>query len=164
MSAKRQLLMLDTNVWLDCYDRSRPGCGDAAALVDYALQEGIGLLITPMSLKDFYYHIARAVKNAARREGADVTPQVAQAAEEFAWECVQHLLNIATVASAGTVDAAMSRSLHRVHRDFEDDLLLAVAMRCEVAYLVTSDKRLASNAPLPTLNARQTLSLLRGVQ
>jgi predicted nucleic acid-binding protein len=66
------------------------------------------------------------------------------------------------VLSVGLVDVESARSLHRIHRDFEDDLLLATAQRAEVSYLVTSDVKLAAKSPVPTMNAADLLTLLSG--
>ena len=160
MAAGRQLLLLDTNVWLDYFDRSRAGFESAVALVWFARRSGVDLLIAPTSCKDFYYQCAYSVKRDARACGREVTPEVAAAAEEFAWGCLQSITEMATVASMGQVDVAMSRSVHKLHRDFEDDLIVAVAMRCGATYLVTGDRRLAANSPVPTLDAAQTLAML----
>ncbi len=155
-----QTLLLDTNVWLDYFDQSRVGFASAVALIRLARQEGIDLLIAPTSCKDFYYQCALAIKRDVRRAGREVTREVADAAEEYAWGCLQSITEIATVASMGLVDVAMSRTIHRVHRDFEDDLIVAVATRCQVTYLVTGDRRLAADSPVPTLNVAQVLKLL----
>ena len=157
-----QALLLDTNVWLDYFDQSRVGFASAVALIRYAKQEGIDLLIAPTSCKDFYYQCVLAIKRDVRRAGREVTREVADAAEEYAWGCLQSITEIATVASMGLVDVAMSRTIHRVHRDFEDDLIVAVATRCQVTYLVTGNRRLAANSPVPTLNARQAFEMLSG--
>ncbi len=158
--AKRQLILLDTNIWLDYFDESRPGFQSAVDLVEYAQNAGIDLLIAPTSCKDFYYQCAYAIKRDARASGAELTAQLSMAAEEFAWGCVQSIFEMATVVSMGYVDMQMSRSVHKLHRDFEDNLIVAVAMRCGASYLVTSDRRLAANSPIPTLNAGQALAML----
>ena len=160
VATQQQLLLLDTNIWLDYFDESRPGFQSAVELVEFAQTAGIGLLAAPTSCKDFYYQCAYAIKRDARAAGVDLTAQLSMAAEEFAWGCVQSIFEMATVVSMGSVDMQMSRSIHKLHRDFEDDLIVAVAMRCGADYLVTSDKRLAANAPVPTLNAAQTLAML----
>lgn len=157
---KQQLILLDTNIWLDYFDESRPGFQSAVALVEFAHNAGIGLLIAPTSCKDFYYQCSYAIKRDARANGMELTAELSMAAEEFAWGCVQSICEMATVISMGSVDVQMSRSIHKLHRDFEDDLIVAAAMRCGVDYLVTSDKRLAANAPVPTLNAAQALAML----
>jgi predicted nucleic acid-binding protein len=160
MSGGQQLLLLDTNVWLDYFDQTRPGFQSAVALVRYARRAGIGLLIAPTSCKDFYCQCASSVKRDARASGKEVTPAISAAAEEFAWGCLQSITRMATVASMGQVDVAMSRSIHNLHQDLEDDLIVAVAMRCGVTYLVTGDRKLAASSPVPTLNAAQALAML----
>lgn len=157
---KQRTILLDTNIWLDYFDDSRPGFQSAVELVDFAHGAGVELLIAPTSCKDFYYQCAYAIKRDARANGKEMTAEISMAAEEFAWGCVQSIFEMATVVSMGNVDAQMSRSVHRLHRDFEDDLIVAVAIRCGVEYLVTSDRRLAANAPVPTLNAAQSLAML----
>ena len=157
---EQQRLLLDTNVWLDYFDESRVGFASAVDLVRFAQQTDIELLVAPTSCKDFYYLTAHAIKSAARAAGKEVSAELASAAEEFAWGCVQSILDTATVVGMGMVDTQMARSIHRVHRDFEGDLIVAVAMHCGVDYLVTSDKRLAANSPVPTLDASQVLVML----
>ena len=162
MAHKQQTLLLDTNVWLDYFDASRAGSKSAVELVRFACENDIGLLVTPMSCKDFYYQSAQAVKRAAREAGKDVTPDISAAAEEFAWGCLQNLVETAEVASTGLTDVRMARTIHQIHRDFEDDLVVAVAMRCGVDYLITGDRRLAARSPVPTLDAALALTMLSG--
>ncbi len=162
MSAKRTALLLDTNVLLDYFDGTRAGFEDAVALVLFAGEAGIPLYVTPTSLKDFYYVTMRMVKEAQRRENGLVSERAALSAEEFAWGCVECVTEFATVVSQGMVDVSMARSLRKIHRDFEDDLILAVALRCEASYFVTNDQRLAAKSPVPALSAADTLLMLRG--
>lgn len=160
MSTRPLSILLDTNILLDLFDAARPGYEAADKLVKYAVENQVPLLVTPLSLKDFYYLQTRALKRTARGKRKRLSEDAAAAAEEFAWGCVEYLVELASVLSVGLVDVELARSLHRIHRDFEDDLLLATAQRAEVSCLVTSDVKLAAKSPVPTFNAADLLTLL----
>lgn len=162
MDSRELTLMLDTNILIDYFDGTRHNFDSAVELVLYAISYHVPLLVAPSSLKDFYYIAQQTAKDELRRKAGVLTKEAACSAEEFAWGCVQSLIGFTTVVSQGLIDVSMAKSLHKLHRDFEDDLLLAAAMRCEVSYLVTNDKRLAAKSPVPALSAADTLLVLRG--
>ncbi|MGI6217443.1 MAG: type II toxin-antitoxin system VapC family toxin [Coriobacteriales bacterium] len=158
---KRLSLMLDTNVLLDYFDTTRPGCESATKLVNHAIRNGLQLMVSPMSLKDFYYLVAQGIKREAGKSGKEIDDKLASAAESYAWNCTREIMDVATILSVDSHDVELASNLHELHVDFEDDLLLAVAMRSEVAYLVTGDEHLAAKSTVPTMNAADLVKLLQ---
>lgn len=164
VTMRQKRLLLDTNVWIDLFEPTRPGFSDAKDLVDYCLKNDIALMIAPTSLKDFYYQLNAQIKRRIREEGREITPSIAVATEECAWGCAQSILDYANVVSMGLIDVGMARSLRGMHRDLEDNMIVAVAMRCEADCLVTSDKRLIAKCPVPSMNPFDARSYLHAMK
>ena len=53
---------------------------------------------------------------------------------------------------------------HQIHRDFEDDLILAAMERSGADYLVTNDKRLRTHAPVAAITPADMLTLLESFE
>lgn len=160
MSSYPQAILLDTNVWLENYIGERAAATQSQQLVDYCLEHEIALLVSASSLKDVYYNIGRYLKAKARAEGDEVTESLAGAMEHIAWSDVRNLMENATLVPLDTADFFEARRFYEVHRDFEDDLVLAAAVRAGADYLVTSDKKLLAHAPVATLTPADMLTLL----
>ena len=158
MSALPAMLLLDTNVWLDAFIESRPGYKEAKELLGTASRMKTELLYTPVSLKDVEYISAASFKRDVR---GTVDEACAVVARQFAWSCVQNMRRIATVVGADESDMWMAEKYHAIHPDFEDDLILAAAKRCNPDYLVTRDKRLLEHAVVPAITPARLLVLLR---
>ena len=47
-----------------------------------------------------------------------------------------------------------------LHADFEDDLIIAAALRAEADYLVTNNEGLLRHCPVAALDARDMVALL----
>ena len=47
-----------------------------------------------------------------------------------------------------------------LHADFEDDLVIAAALRAKADYLVTNDEGLLRHCPVAALDARDMVALL----
>ena len=156
-----QTLLLDTNVWIENYVGERGELVESRELIDYCLSHEINLLVSITALKDVYYNIGRYLKAKARNEGAEVTESFAAAVEQLAWSSVLNLTELATTIPADLSDFWTARCFHELHRDLEDDLLLAAAQRAQADYLVTSDKRLLSKTLVPTLSPTDMLTLLK---
>ncbi|MEC4184245.1 hypothetical protein VJ918_05415 [Adlercreutzia sp. R21] len=54
-----------------------------------------------------------------------------------------------------------ARCFYELHRDFEDDFVLAAARRANADFLVTSDKKFLTKAIVPTLSLADMLTLLK---
>lgn len=159
-----QALLLDTNIWLDNYNATRPHSEDARELINYAIAHDIPLLYSPLSLKDVFFittlTLKRQLRDACSTDSA-ISESHAQAAKEFAWGCVSNMQEIATAVGLDESDIWLAKKYQSVHDDLEDDLILAAANRAARCYLVTEDERLRNNAPIPALSSKAMLSLLK---
>lgn len=156
-------ILLDTNIWLDYYDRGRSAHGDAVDLVSYAKMKGIALLYAVSNAKDLYYLINRAMKQQTRKATGTLTEHDALIVRTAAWGVVEHLSQEAFAVGADESDVWLACKYRRVHDDFEDDLLIAAAQRAQADYLVTNDERLLKHAPVAALSARDALAALRAL-
>ncbi len=146
-------LLLDTNIWMDAFWGARPGHGAARAVIDAALEKDAMLLYAVPSLKDIYYILGASFKRAARDDSGTLSEDAAHAAEEAAFGCIEAIECIATAVGADAHDVRLAVKYRSLHRDFEDDLIMAAAQRAQVHYLVTNDERLLKHAVVPALSA-----------
>lgn len=153
-------LLLDTNVWVENYVGERGSLTRSRDLIDRCLEREVDLFVSIASLKDVYYRIGAYLKGRQREKAGLVDEPFARAAEQMAWHSALNLMEIATVVPMDVTDLPIARQFHALHADLEDDLVLAAAVRAQVDYLVTSDKKLLSKAVVPTLSPADMLTLL----
>ena len=157
-------LLLDTNVWLDYYLATRPGHQTARRLIERACACDVELLYTVGGSKDLYYLVALYFKRTARAAGAtgsdELSPEHAQAAAQTAWACVNHLDEIATAVGCDQSDVWTAHKQRPIHPDYEDDLVIAAALRVPGTCLVTSDVQLIAHAPVAALTPADALTYL----
>ena len=157
----RITLLLDTNVWLDYYLGWRRGHAAAVELVMRACEQDADLLYAAVTSKDVFYQIGAELKRHARAVNAGVLDEpAAQAAGEAAWACVEHLDEIATVVGCDLSDLWLARKQRALHADYEDDLVIAAALRASPTCLVTSDEALLRHAPVAALCVEDAAKLL----
>ena len=152
-------ILLDTNVWLDNYLPEREGHRIIGDLLVACVEGGHEVLYASVSAKDVFYLIARAYKLYARA-GGDLREGAAGAANEMAWACIDNMNEIATPVGMDGSDLWIAAKHKRLHADFEDNLVLAAAIRAKADYLVTSDEQLLRKAPVAALHPRDMLRLL----
>lgn len=70
----------------------------------------------------------------------------------------------ATAVPLDSSDLVESRRLHQVHRDLEDNLVIAAALRAKADYLVTNDRKIIKHALVPSLSPADMLHLLQTYQ
>lgn len=150
-------LLLDTNAWLDYLDAARERHQAADQLVRQSIRQGDTLLYALASAKDVYYTMRAASKRALRLELGRVDEDAALAAEGAAWDSVRSMRELATCVGADESDLWVAEKLHGMHRDFEDDLVVAAALRAKADVLVTSDEALLRHAPLAALAPEDAL-------
>lgn len=151
---------MDTNVWLDYCLAERAGHRDAMRLVDVALAGDIGLLVCATSLKDVFYIVARSLKLRVNAETGVVSPQDAAAINRITWALIDNICSVAAPASVGPGDVWMAQRHEDVHGDFEDDLIIATALRTKADLLVTNDKALIVDCPVAAVTVQRALALL----
>ena len=155
-------LLVDTNVWLDYYLGWRSGHAAAAELIVAACEQGAELLYAAPAVTDVFYLVAVELKRRARAAaGGTLEEGVAAAAGEAAWGCIEHLDEIAGAVGCDGSDLWTARKQKPLHADFEDDLLIAAAMRSNASLLVTNDAALIAHAPVAALSVADALRYLR---
>lgn len=145
-------LLLDTNIWLDYFLGVRKGSRQAAQLVNEALKKNAALLYAVTTAKDLYYIICSDFKRAAHKRDGVLTESAALAAREVAWSCLNTLTEIATAVGCDNSDVQIARKQRAVHQDFEDNLIIAAAMRGGASMLVTNDDALLKHVPVSLLS------------
>lgn len=139
-------LLLDTNVWLDAFLPERVPKSAAQKLIALALRRNVELLYPVHIVPDVFYLAFIDIKRLLRGQGPDEL--IAQAARTTAWEYVNGMREVASAVGADNSDVWLASKLEALHGDIEDNLVLAAAKRARADYLVTSDRRLLSHAPL----------------
>lgn len=153
-------LLCDTNVWLDHYLGRRPGHAAAKDMLRAAIESDCALLVPLVSLKDFFYLVQLELKRASLADGTPVTESDAPAIREIAWATLDNLLELATVVGGDASDVWLARKQRALHDDFEDDLVIAAAVRAKADFLVTSDERLLKNSPVAALSPASMMAYL----
>lgn len=159
--SRQRVFLLDTNVWLDYYLGFRKGHERARKLVETVAERNDTLAFCMTALKDVYYIVASAFKGIARQESGGVLSEVAAAAAtSTAWGCVNNMQEVACAVPLDLSDAWVASKQRPVHDDFEDDLVIAAAMRAKADYLVTNDEKLLRHCPVAALDVADALRLI----
>ena len=156
MATLRNGLLLDTNVWLDYCLPNRAGHEASFKLIDACLRKGIPLYCAISSLKDVFYLIERAIRNALSKEGKKnegISP-------EIAWGMLERIRDIAQPVASDASDVWIAAKCRSLHDDFEDNMIIAACMRVSANHLVTDDAKLREDAQVSTLRPDQALALL----
>ena len=154
-------LVLDTNVWIDFYLQERTGHEVASELLKAAARHGAELLYPVHSSKDVYFIIAAdAKRRSIRKFGAEHAEEAAKAADAFAWGCIDYMSRQASAVPCDHTDIWLAEKQRGLHSDFEDDLVIAAAMRAKADLLVTNDDKLLRHSPVPTLGASDAIAWL----
>lgn len=153
-------LLLDTCVWLDNYLGFRQGSAAARELVVTALERDIVLLHAVTAIKDVHYIVAQTLKRERRAAGGEVTEEAALADDQVAWACVSNMREIATAVGMDAGDVWLAEKYKSIHRDVEDNLVIAAAQRAKADVLVTSDLDLICHAPVAAMTPQDVLKLL----
>ena len=151
-------LLVDTNVWLDVEFGERGGWPTELLIAARMADARMG--IAAHSLKDVYYLIQRRIKLDAHRRGGVELRQSARAARIAAWAVVEHILESAEVVGSDYMDAHLAAKHRPIHDDYEDDLIIAAAMRMKADLLVTSDQALIRHAPIVALAPQDAIHWL----
>lgn len=155
-------LLIDTSVWLDYFFARTNATRPIVELFSRAAEaENIVLFSSSLSVKDIYYILGKTMKADARRVGA-LTPEAIAGADETAWACVRLIRQKSIIASVGADEVFDSFVFRHHHNDFEDDLMLGVANRIDVDYVVTEDKNLIKHTNGVCISVDQALRLVEG--
>lgn len=160
---KPATMLLDTNVWVDQFLGVRPHSGASRALVDLMGELAITPLYSIGSSKDAYYTIRATCKRQMRSENDGVlTEGQAVVANEIAWACLENMVELGTAVGCDETDVWLARKQRAVHSDFEDDLVIAAAMRSG-ALLVTNNEELLRHCPVAAMDAHDATLYLQSI-
>ena len=151
-------LLLDTNVWIDYFSPWRQGHELACALLATSVEHGIDLLFAVSSSKDVYYQVQMSYKLLAKRCDGALTEERAVAARETAWGCVRWMGEVANPVGCDMSDMWLAQKHKTIHADYEDDLVIAAAIRSKATQLVTNDRSLIIHAPVSALSVEGALA------
>lgn len=133
-------LLLDTNCLLDIALEHRPGANEAARLFDLIASGRAAGIVSPTSLKDFYYVTRKDMDEQARR----------------AW---LQLFIDAFAVSIVSRDQCMD-ALASGEPDFEDGIILAVAKTEQCDGIVSRDAQAFKSAAIPRLDTKEAITLV----
>lgn len=161
MNDSLKSVLVDTNIWIDYYLGYRAGHETARKLLIKANEADIQLLHAVSSTKDVFFLVGMDFKRATRQEhDGSLTDSEALAAQEVAWACVENMQNISTAVGCDQSDVWLAQKQRRLHGDYEDNLIIAAALRAKASLLVTNDEQLLKHCPVAALSAADALKLL----
>lgn len=161
MSTDSPVALLDTNIWLDCYDAARPNHPDAQTLMDLLEKADFTIAYASTSIKDFYYLFCAEHKQAIRQRKGQLTQARAQAIQATAWGCLRNMTAIAVAVPIGEPQIWLAEHMHDLHGDFEDNLILAAVETSNADYFVTNDTTLLGKSACPAFTCADMLAFLQ---
>lgn len=160
MSGAPLKIMVDANVWVDSFCADHAESLAARAFIGQAT-ETRALLFFPVHIaKDVLYVVQHELKRRVLAEKGSVDEASAQAIGEAALAFVRNMTENATAVGADASDLWLADKYLTLHRDYEDNLVLAACKRAQVDYLVTNDHKLLEHADLAAKTPRQMMSIL----
>lgn len=154
-------ILVDTNVWLDYYLGFREGHERAKQMLNLANGLGASLLYAITSSKDVFYLISGDCKHAYRNaHGGKITEEASAAAREVAWSCLKSMNDWATAVGCDQSDTWLAQTQRALHDDYEDNLVIAAALRARPTLLVTNNEQLLRHSPVAALDTRDAIAYL----
>ena len=153
-------IVIDTCVWADVYIDSRAGHDDAISLLSTAIESETPLAYAITSCKDLFYLIRAFQKRAIITEKGVLPPADSEAIDAIANGCIQNMRLLATAVALDESDVWIAEKLASVHPDFEDNFVIAAAMRAKAKFIVTTDKNLIAHSPVAALDPATARALI----
>lgn len=153
-------IVVDTNVWIDYLLGYRSLHEDAKRFVMEAVRQEIPLVIPSHSMNDVFFLIQQQLKAANRKDGALALEAAAECARRSAWASIDVIMELATVGPSDLADARIASKYRNLHPDYEDNLVVACAMRLGARLLVTNDQTLIRRSPVATVSAHDAYELI----
>ncbi|WP_080802180.1 type II toxin-antitoxin system VapC family toxin [Arabiibacter massiliensis] len=154
------VVVVDTNVWLDYLMGDRPNHDDSFAFIVEAKRREVPLVIPSHALKDVFFIFQQQLKIAARETGDLPSERAAASARQAAWAALDLIMDLAVVGPSDQSDAWIAAKQRALHSDYEDNLVVATAQRLGARMLVTNDAKLVLHAPVAALTAADALAQL----
>lgn len=160
MIASDNIIVVDTNVWLDYLLGNRALHEPSKRFIVEAKRQDIPLVIPSHSVKDVFFIFQQQIKAANRADGKQDAETAALCARRAAWSAIDLIMELATVGPSDQSDAWIASKQRSLHPDYEDDLVIACAMRLNTRLLVTNDETFIKHSPVPTLSARDAFEVI----
>ena len=151
MKTSNALFLIDTNVWIDWLLGSRPGHEMAKSFFLAANDYDVNLAYAITSLKDIFFIIEHDCKANVRAQKGKVGVSEALAATEIAWACLGQVQALAVAVACDESDVWIASKHRVIHNDYEDNLVIAAAIRAQAKALVTNDEKLICHCPVAAL-------------
>ena len=129
-------------------------------LITLMKQREIPVCLTPTMLKDLQYLIAARTKTFLRNEKGTLDYADVVFSNQLALSKLDWYLDNATIMSETLIDCRMARSMMKVHKDFEDNLITAVAMRAEAKGIVTRDEKFSKECQVKCYTPAQAIQFI----
>lgn len=153
-------IVLDTNVVVDYLMGREPACSECKQLLLMHAACQHAVYVASLSLKDAYYLVSMQLKRMERQASGRLDDGMANAANEVAWACVRSIVENVLVLPVGRAETLQAFTYKPVHRDFEDNLVVAAARSANADFVVTNDQSLLRHAPIACLSSADMLAFL----
>ena len=162
MSAQNKIVLLDTNVWLDCYLPDRPNSAATRSFICVAQRNAVQLVYPVHVLKDVFYLIQSYLKRMAREKDT-CTESDFLAVKRAAWGCIENMRECAVAVGADESDAWLACKFRPLSEDLEDNFVLAAAERAKADFIVTGDMELIKKATVAAYTPQDALRYLEAM-
>ena len=153
-------IVVDKNIWLDFYLRERPQHEDAVRFIRTAERFEANLGTPADAVNEVFYIVGKCLKQKIRENGGVVDESTARSINDVAWQCVEHMTDLAVSIPMDDRTAWLTRHYREITSDYEDGSVLAACELCKARYLVTHDKKLAAQANIATKTAVEMADLI----
>ena len=154
------VVVVDANVWLDYLFGGRPGNAAAVDLLYQAMRLELSLVIPPHCMATVFFVFQQELKAKNRQDGKLSPQKAADSARVAAWAALNFIMELAAVGPSDHADALMASKYRYLHGDYEDNLVIACAMRTNARLLVTNDVQVIKRSPVPTMSADDARRML----
>lgn len=121
--------MVDTNVWVDSFCVDHAESLAARAFIGQAAESGATLLFPVHIAKDVLYVVQHELKRSVLASGGALDEASARAIGDAALAFVRNMTENATAVGADASDLWLADKYVALHRDYEDNLVLAACKR-----------------------------------
>lgn len=157
-------VFLDTNVWLDYFDADRAGNSSAMSLVSLCFDCDYAITSASLSMNDLFYLLQANEKRNLRQRGIEINEKTALIIKDQATACVTLATELGTMLSVGHNELRMARVLSKTHSDFEDNIVVATALKAKPMLFVTNDIELIKHAPLPAVSTVDAIAHIKALR
>lgn len=130
------------------------------AFIGQATEAG-ALLFFPVHIaKDVLHVVQHELKRSVLAGGGALDEASVRAIGDAALAFVRNMTENATAVGADASELWLADKYLTLHRDYEDNLVLAACKRAQIDYLVTNNRKLLEHADLAAKTPRQMMPIL----